>query len=109
MMQTSLQWDPLLIVSQIVTLQSVFYLALSATLFVLTTAIGTPVSLEQIFESSTVLLDKGIGVVTLCALPLASTLWYAGPRPSPSLLPLVPLVALTHSLTRPRAARWRWW
>ncbi|KAG1055873.1 hypothetical protein G6F46_001132 [Rhizopus delemar] len=57
----SSRWDPILIIAQITSLQSVSYIILSILLYVATTLTGTESTLDLIFVDSEIRADTGFG------------------------------------------------
>jgi len=60
-------WDPRLILSQILTLQCLFYLCLGLLLFVLDSISGHSLTLEQIFSSDSINTHHASGWITIAA------------------------------------------
>ncbi|XP_003742890.1 protein SYS1 homolog [Galendromus occidentalis] len=74
-------WDPPLIISQIVTLQCVFYAGLGFVIWFIDVLFQQSLSLEQLFSYGAVHLKSAIGIGTVLAYMLnacisASALWY---------------------------------
>jgi len=77
----SYHWDPLLIISQIIAVQSIFYLSLGLLLVLLNFAVERHISLSQLFDVNVVDFSSHIGRVQLSAflfnsLICAIALWF---------------------------------
>lgn len=71
----STRWDPLLIIAQIICVQSFFYIALVPIMFVMDAGIGKTVTMAQIFDPSLIRLTTPSGLVATFAFLLTSAAW----------------------------------
>lgn len=74
-------WDPVLIVSQILTMQSLFYLCLGVWIFLVDFICGSPRSLDQLFSYKVLQVKEFQGRLIIVAYVLnaltgATGLWY---------------------------------
>lgn len=65
-------WDPKLIISQIITMQILFYFFLVIILGILDTVGGYSLNLEQIFSVDAMNFKSGMGIISILAFLLNS-------------------------------------
>jgi protein SYS1 len=74
MLRAGNQWDPMLIISQIITLQCAFYVVLGIVLLVFSLFAAEALNLDQFFDYTSMSIKSPIGIATILAYPAACTL-----------------------------------
>lgn len=65
-------WDPRLILSQIITIQCLYYVSLGFIIWLLDSINGYKLDLSQLFSCTTMNLDTTIGIITLFSFILCA-------------------------------------
>jgi hypothetical protein len=76
MFYSSQGWDPVLIVTQIVSIQSIFYLSTGLALHLFSIGTGYPISIGQFFSSSELGFTNTRALCTTLSFFLSGVLWY---------------------------------
>ena len=69
-------WDPWMIISQILTLQAVFYVSLGLWITGFSLLVDSPRSLDQIFSYSELQANKSGGKILIAAFVFNALNWY---------------------------------